>query len=254
MDQLYALTLFAHSYLRWLVLALALWVSVQSFIGWRRATPWKQLHERFHALFSGVLRLQFVIGLGLYLFLSRLSRAFFTDPGVAIKVREFRFFGLEHALMMLVAVAVAESGRGRSKRVDDPKRRQRTVFLTTSVALLLMVLAVPWPFMPTHRPLLRSTSASRTPVIASEACPPSYRERCASCHGTNGRGNGVLAATLATRPRSFADPTWHRADERLRSIIRDGGAMHGMSPLMPAHADLSSQELDALVACLRSFH
>ena len=253
MESLYAAMLIAHSYLRWLVLALALWVSLQSFMAWRRARRWKALQERVHALFSGVLRVQFLLGLSLYLFLSPLSGAFFSNPATAIKVSEFRFFGLEHALMMLVAVAVAESGRARSKKLSDARRRQRVVFSSTSIALLLMLAAVPWPFMPIHRPLFRTTKASNATYPASDDCPPSYTERCASCHGESGRGDGVLAATLPIRPRSFADVAWNPTNERLRNIVREGGAVHGLSPVMPAHPDLSSQELDALLRCLRSF-
>ena len=253
MDQLYAIVLGIHSAVRWLVLGLERWVSVRSFIGWRRAEPWGTLHERSHALFSGVIRLQFLLGLGLYLFLSPISRAFFNNPGAAIKVSEFRFFGLEHALMMVLAVGVAEFGRGRSKRLTEPRKRQRTVFLSSFFALLLMIAAVPWPFMPTRRPLLRTQVQSSPAGLASQVCPPSYRQRCASCHGADGRGDGVLAATLPTRPRSFVDPAWNPEAARLKSIIREGGGVHGLSPLMPAHADLSSQELDALVACVRSF-
>ncbi len=258
MSLAYGSVLFVHSYLRWVVLLLAVAVVARSFAGWRAARVWSSADERVHHGFVWSMRIQFVLGLLLYVVLSPISGAFFAHPGASMKVGELRFFGLEHVSVMLIAVAIADIGRARSKRLSVPRLRQRRVFITTLVSLLLMLAGIPWPFMPTKRPLFRSPSgalATQAHTPPALRCPPVYTLRCASCHGPRGKGDGVLAASLETRPRSFVDASWldSRSDADLRNIIRDGGAKHGLSPLMPPHTNLDDAQIDALVICIRAF-
>jgi len=252
---LHALVLFLHSYQRWLVLALALAVFLRTLANLRSPRRWSLSEDRLHAGFVWSMRIQFILGALLYLWLSPISDAFFENVRGALKVTELRFFGLEHALMMFVAVAIADTGRGRSKRIDDPMRRRRRVCLTTGVPLLLMLAAVPWPVMPAKRPLFRSPPAAREVFTEVPSCPPSYRSRCSACHGGDGHGDGVLAGSLKPAPRNFGDPAWRgsRTPEDLRRVIREGGPALGLSPLMPPNADLTDAELDALVECVSSF-
>jgi mono/diheme cytochrome c family protein len=81
-----------------------------------------------------------------------------------------------------------------------------------------------------------------------------FEERCASCHGVAGRGDGIVAAGLRPRPRAIAERAWQRAtsDERIRSVIVRGGAAHGLSASMPPHPDLSDDRVRQLVAHIRS--
>jgi mono/diheme cytochrome c family protein len=81
-----------------------------------------------------------------------------------------------------------------------------------------------------------------------------YLERCGTCHGEAGRGDGLAGRGLASAPRDFTSAAWQASvtDERIRLVIRQGGAAAGLSPEMAAHADLSDAELDALVAHVRS--
>jgi mono/diheme cytochrome c family protein len=84
--------------------------------------------------------------------------------------------------------------------------------------------------------------------------PALYADRCSSCHGNAGRGDGPAGRALEPRPRDFADPAWQAttSDERIRFVIRSGGRAAGLSALMAPHADLSDEQLDALVAWIRS--
>jgi mono/diheme cytochrome c family protein len=247
-----------HSSARWLVLGLLALLMVRAFAGWRRAREWTRTDERTHAAFVGMLDLQLALGLVLYVFLSPLSQAFFDDPGAAMKVSELRFFGMEHALGMLVAVTIFHVARTRSKKRSEGRLRHRFVLSTALPAFAVMFVSVPWPFLPVKRPLVRLSAAPGAVEGVPErgvACPPVYQSRCATCHGASGRGDGVLAASLSPKPRSFADEAWQseKSDERIAEVIRSGGLPAGLSPLMPAHADLGDDEVRALVGCVRSF-
>jgi hypothetical protein len=243
---------------RWLVLLLGLAVLVRSVQGWRSDREWTRTDDRAHAAFVGTIHLQFVLGLVLYLVLSPLTAAFFASPGASMKVRELRFFGVEHVTLMTLAVGIVSASRGRLKKAVLPARKHRVAFLATLAAFVFICAAVPWPFLHVKRPLLRglgAAAAGSAARAAAPACPPSYESRCASCHGSSGQADGTLAPSLTPRPRNFRDNSWQssRSDDQLQAIIREGGAAVGQSPLMPAHRDLTASELDALTACIRSF-
>ena len=84
-----------------------------------------------------------------------------------------------------------------------------------------------------------------------------YAERCASCHGDQGNGDGPGAFAIKPKPRNYTDPEWQKSvtDEELAKAIVKGGAAVGKSYMMPASYDLRSKpELTAaLVAMVRSF-
>ena len=83
-----------------------------------------------------------------------------------------------------------------------------------------------------------------------------YTQRCASCHGADGKGTGVAAAALNPKPRNYADAAWQKSvtDDQLKKAIIGGGAI-GKSPLMPGNPDLESKPevVSGLVAIIRGF-
>ena len=153
---MYALVLFAHSYLRWLVLGLAVAVTVRSLLGWYHSRPWSDFDERVQLALVWSTRVQFLLGISLYLVLSPLTEVFLSNVRSALHVRELRFFGLEHALLMVIAVALIDTGRARSKRITGGRKRHRRVFIGSVIPLALMLGAVPWPFTPTQRSWFRT--------------------------------------------------------------------------------------------------
>jgi cytochrome c553 len=84
-----------------------------------------------------------------------------------------------------------------------------------------------------------------------------FNSRCATCHGTEGKGNGPAAAALNPKPRNYTDKTWQKSvtDEQIKKTIIMGGAAVGKSPIMPASPDLESNQavLDGLIAIIRQY-
>jgi cytochrome c553 len=102
------------------------------------------------------------------------------------------------------------------------------------------------------------TPPAEPPGPAAEAAARElWRTRCANCHGVDGRGDGPSGRALAARPRDFHDPAWQAQvdDERLRRVIVEGGAAHGLSADMAANADLAHRAavVDELVRTVRGF-
>ena len=86
------------------------------------------------------------------------------------------------------------------------------------------------------------------PGPAASRAKAIFDERCAKCHGRDGRGQTKLGEML--EPPDFADAGWQRgaSDERMRDSIRDGVGQ------MPAFArKLSRREIAELVAYVRGF-
>jgi hypothetical protein len=151
---MYAFVLIAHSWLRYAVLALGLAVIVLALRCLLAGAPWSARQERIHKAFLGSLDTQFVLGALLYLWLSPITSAAFADFGAAMKNAQLRFFGLEHAVTMFLAVAVAHVGKVRALKKPEAQRA-RAVLIFQLIWLVLTCLAIPWPVLDVGRPLFR---------------------------------------------------------------------------------------------------
>jgi hypothetical protein len=149
MLRMYPTVLTFHSYLRWVVIALGAWavlsVLPSRLAGGRRASPLPGL------LFSIGLDVQMLVGLVLYVALSPITAAAMQDMGAAMGNGAWRFWAVEHPALMILAVVFGHIGRPRRGSTDV--RRRAVVWF--GLALLAILLATPWPFMPQGRPWVR---------------------------------------------------------------------------------------------------
>jgi hypothetical protein len=151
---LYAIVLFVHSWLRYAVLGLGLLVLGLALGGARRDAAWSERAERAHKGFLSALDFQMLLGLLLYFWLSPISAAALADFGAAMKNAHLRFFGVEHIVTMLFAVAAAHVGRVKSRRKEG-KARYKSVLIAQLLWLALTCAAIPWPGLDIGRPLFR---------------------------------------------------------------------------------------------------
>jgi mono/diheme cytochrome c family protein len=81
-----------------------------------------------------------------------------------------------------------------------------------------------------------------------------FQTRCFVCHGRGGKGDGPSAMGLAEKPQDLTDSNWQRAtsDDQIRSVIQGGGAAIGKSGAMPPNTDLTQEQIQGLVAFVRS--
>jgi high-affinity iron transporter len=77
-----------------------------------------------------------------------------------------------------------------------------------------------------------------------------FTQRCASCHGVTGAGDGALAKSLTRLPPEIGTVAWQveRSDEQLAEVVRAG--IPGTA--MPPSAELSPAQVDNMVAYLRT--
>jgi len=152
---MYSSVLLVHSWLRWAVLLLCLAALVRAVDGMRSRRGWDAGDERVSRLFVISVDLQMLLGLVLYFLLSPLSRAALGDFRGAMRDPILRYWGVEHAFGMIVAIALIHAGRARARRTTDAALKHRRTAVFFMLALIAMLASIPWPGMPNARPLFR---------------------------------------------------------------------------------------------------
>jgi mono/diheme cytochrome c family protein len=81
-----------------------------------------------------------------------------------------------------------------------------------------------------------------------------YQTRCAPCHGSDGKAATPTAQALNPKPRDHTDGAYMNqlSNEHLAKVIKNGGPAVGKSPIMPPHTDLNDQQIEDVVAFVRS--
>ena len=69
-----------------------------------------------------------------------------------------------------------------------------------------------------------------------------YDDKCAICHGRNGKGDGPLGVSFSPSPTNFTDPSfWQgRVNEKIRETIENG---HSPMP----EINLNSSQIQAVI-------
>jgi len=74
----------------------------------------------------------------------------------AVHIWEIRFFGIEHSSTMLIAILLITIGSALAKRKPTDREKFKIIAIWFSIALLLILAAIPWEFSPlVSRPYLR---------------------------------------------------------------------------------------------------
>lgn len=152
---MYLAFLIVHSWVRWLVVIAALAVVGISLWGWLGRRPWSALADRLGMAFVTAMDLQLLLGLSLYLAFSPLTTAALRDFGTAMSNAISRYWAVEHVLLMVLGVVVAHVGRALVRRAGDDGGKYRRGALLFGLALVLILAAIPWPFLSYGRPLFR---------------------------------------------------------------------------------------------------
>jgi mono/diheme cytochrome c family protein len=82
-----------------------------------------------------------------------------------------------------------------------------------------------------------------------------YTAYCVSCHGENGKGDGVAARSLPVKPKDHTSGATmnEMSDQSLMDVISKGGGAIGKSSFMPAWgSSLNEKQISDIVAYIRS--
>jgi high-affinity iron transporter len=94
---------------------------------------------------------------------------------------------------------------------------------------------------------VNSLRASHAQLMEGEGL---YTQRCASCHGVAGAGDGMLARSLTRLPPEIGTVAWQveHSDEQLAEVIRAGIP----ATAMPGSGELTPAQLQSVVAFVRT--
>lgn len=137
----YSILVHIHSGFRWLVLVFILvsvFQAVRNLNGSHQHNIKEKIYPKFSMIFSHI---QLLIGLVLY-FIS--PKVVFSSS--SMKDSLLRFFLVEHILLMIIALILITIGYIKHKKAADFAKKQKTLLIYYAVALLIILLAIPWPF------------------------------------------------------------------------------------------------------------
>jgi uncharacterized membrane protein len=150
---MYLTLLTLHSFFRWVVLVgllTGIFRAGRGCLGRQAFTP---LDNTIRHTTATLAHVQLILGYGLYL-VSPLTASFHLRD--AEHVPTSLFFGVQHVALMAIAITVLTIGSALAKRQATDQAKFRTMFGWFALALLLILVAIPWPFSPlAQRPLLR---------------------------------------------------------------------------------------------------
>jgi uncharacterized membrane protein len=146
MNSFNLLLLTLHNLWRWVVLIMAIIAVVTGFIGWLGRRPWTERDRRIGSLTAMSMDVQFLLGLLLYIFGAYGIKVL----GQLRSSSQNLFFGVEHVVLMVLALAFAHLGNILPRRVEDPTAKFIRAAILFSLMLVVILIGIPW-----WRPLLR---------------------------------------------------------------------------------------------------
>jgi len=137
---MYIIIQHSHSGIMWLVMITLILSVLFSFLGFIRnnKSGYPNLFKLYYAT-KLLVYIQFILGV-ILLFVSpkiHYGAGFMKDS-------DLRFYGMEHPLMMLIAVGLIAFGLFKSKKKPIDTKKNKTVFIYYTIALVVIVLMIPW--------------------------------------------------------------------------------------------------------------
>lgn len=152
---MYPIVLFFHSLLRWLVVGSLLYAVISGLTALKRGARFTAWHNATRHITATIAHIQLVVGYLLY-FQSPLIAYFRSHYSDVVQQIQYSFFGLVHIILMTLAVILITIGSSLAKRRETDPTKFRTMIWFFSLGLLIIFIAIPWPFSPfAARPYFR---------------------------------------------------------------------------------------------------
>ncbi|RZJ50430.1 MAG: hypothetical protein EOO44_16395 [Flavobacterium sp.] len=152
---MYPTLLFLHSIVRWLVLLSLFYSLIRAYSGFTKKKPFSKTDNSVRHWTATIAHIQLMLGILLYS-QSPIIKYFWNNFAEASKDINTVFFGLIHFVLMLIAIILITIGSAVAKRKTVDETKFKTMLIWFSIALLIIFIAIPWPFSPlANRPYFR---------------------------------------------------------------------------------------------------
>lgn len=154
---MYEPLVFIHSWMRWVVLVAGIYLVLRFAWASYRETNWKGRDAQLLWAFDQSFGYQFLFGLVIWAGLSPWSKALFHDIASLDNPMVF-FFSLRHPLTMLLAMILFQVLKDKAMKEENSTRRFRKLAVAIGLPLIVILSAIPWPWMDVGRSLFRGLS------------------------------------------------------------------------------------------------
>jgi hypothetical protein len=134
--------LYFHSILRYFILFFAVVVAVQSLIGMMGKKEFKKPNKIAALMLMIFCDMQLLVGIILYY--TFVIASGMLSAGNVMKDAGPRFWAVEHAFGMIVAIVLVHVGYATAKKNIDSEKKFKRLFWCSFIALALFVAMIPW--------------------------------------------------------------------------------------------------------------
>ncbi|MGA9531450.1 MAG: hypothetical protein WBR18_01930 [Anaerolineales bacterium] len=132
-----------HNILRWVVVIAAIWKLVRAYRGWLTNRPWTAQDALAGRVLTISFDVQFLVGIFVAA-LSTLIKIAIQSPDHIAASEMIRFFAVEHVPVMVAAWIAVHVTSVLVKRVEADNKRHQRAAIGYSVAVIMVLLAIPW--------------------------------------------------------------------------------------------------------------
>lgn len=155
MSSFYTLTLFFHSWNRWLILLAGIIVIAAAVKGLASKSDYSSFQRKWLLVFISSLHIQLLVGILLYFVLSPITGQALHDFGSAMKDSVQRFWAVEHAFVNIIAIGLAQTGSILVKRRNNSAGKNKVLLIWVGISLILILAMIPMGMMGVERPWFR---------------------------------------------------------------------------------------------------
>ena len=130
----------AHSGLRWIVLILIL-AAIFNAIAAKSSGKYEKKDKMLNLFAMVFLHIQLLLGIVLYFMSGKVS---FAEGWM--KDATTRFYGMEHVLIMLIAITLITIGRKKAEKASLAANKHAAIIKFYAIGLILILAGIPWPF------------------------------------------------------------------------------------------------------------
>ncbi|HEY3430534.1 MAG TPA: hypothetical protein VGK39_07655 [Cyclobacteriaceae bacterium] len=129
--------LHTHSFLRYAVLILLLVVIVTSVMGWLNKKSYSETDNKLSLYLFIATHIQLLLGLILY------TQSGWVQFGkLAMKLKEVRYWTVEHVSIMLIAIILITMARVTAKKMSSAEAKHKRMFIFNTIALALILTGI----------------------------------------------------------------------------------------------------------------
>jgi hypothetical protein len=150
---MFSALIYTHSVLRWIILILLIVTIVKAFAGWLGRKEFTATDNKLGLYTMISLHIQLLIGFILY-FVSPTVKTGLADMGNAMRNTELRYWAVEHALVMIIAIILITVGRVSARKATTSLLKHKKTAIYFLIGLILILSRIPFPFTTVSRPWL----------------------------------------------------------------------------------------------------